>query len=476
MSKNRYLLLATPLIISLAILFVYCDKNAWRYAPIAIHQIKAEVGEGVFKPEEFTLPNGLKVITATNRRAPMVKVMLWYKVGSVDEPHGRSGIAHLFEHLMFNGTKTVGPGEFMRRITDVGGENNAFTSWDYTAYHELIAKEHLDMVLGLEADRMVNLNLTDPAIAKEIKVVLEERRKRTENDPESRLGDAMFAALFPGHPYSIPVIGWESEISASSFDDIRAFYKKWYGPDNAILVISGDVDAAEILPLVRKHFGGLRPVNPPKPIDANRQKADVSSRVTLRDPQVGQPSLQVLYAAPSFNTAADKREAHALEVLAEIMGGGATSRLYKSLVVDKKLCVGAAASYDLDSRFDSLLSFSIVPASTEEAYLQKAEAALHVELAKAAERGFTDAEVAEAKKRLQRSAIFARDSVETPASIIGSAEATGTGAAAVENWPEMIAAVTTKDVNLAAQKVLPQPDNVTGILLPPTKSRSIEND
>jgi len=305
----------------------------------------------VFDPETFTLANGLQVVVIENRRAPIVTHMVWYKVGAADESAGESGNAHFLEHLMFKGTNTLGPGEFSEIIAQNGGQENAFTSYDYTAYYQTVANDRLEIVMRHEADRMANLVLTDALVLPERDVILEERRSRVDNEPGSQLRETMQAGLYLNHPYRVPVIGWEHEIRSLSTETALAFYRRWYAPNNAVLVVAGDVDADEVRRLAEKYYGKVpagevlervRPTEPPQ---------YAARRVTLENARVRQPSLSISYLAPAHNSPGGEH-AYALQVLDQILGGGATSRLYRSLVVEQ----GLAASRGQRLRRDGLRS------------------------------------------------------------------------------------------------------------------------
>ncbi|MEE8144082.1 MAG: pitrilysin family protein, partial [Kiloniellales bacterium] len=273
----------------------------------------------IFEPETFTLDNGLQVVVITNRRAPIVTHMLWYKVGAADEPAGRSGIAHFLEHLMFKGTEALGPGEFSQIIARNGGRENAFTSYDYTGYYQTVASDRLEIVMKHEADRMTNLKLTDELVLPEREVVLEERRSGVDREPSSQLSEALRAALFLNHPYRLPVIGWEDEIHALTKDDAVTFYRRWYAPNNAVLIVAGDVSTDEVRRLAETYYGPIpareiplrqRPQEPPQL---------AARRVVLENPRVRQPSITIRYLAPSYN-AGQSEHAYALQVLDQILG------------------------------------------------------------------------------------------------------------------------------------------------------------
>ena len=280
-----------------------------------------------------------------DRRAPVVTHMLWYKVGAADEPPGKSGIAHFLEHLMFKGTAKNPAGRFSQAVAAIGGQENAFTSSDYTGYFQRVSREHLKTLMEFEADRMTGLVLTDDAVEPELKVVLEEQNQRVANNPRARLGEQIDAALYLNHPYGRPVIGWRHEIEKLNREDALAFYKRFYTPNNAILVVAGDVTADEVKALAEATYGKVAPVAEIGPRMRPQEPAQVAPRqVTLADPRVAQPSLQRSYLVPSATTA-KPGEVEALEVLAHILGHGTTSRLYRTLVVEREVAVSAGGWY-----------------------------------------------------------------------------------------------------------------------------------
>lgn len=417
----------------------------------------------VFDPETFTLANGMQVVVVTNARAPIVTHMVWYKVGAADEAAGESGNAHLLEHLMFKGTETLGPGEFSRLIAKNGGQENAFTSYDYTAYYQTVAKDRLELVMKYEADRMTNLVLTDDLVASEREVVLEERRSRIDNDPASRLRETMQAVLYLNHPYRIPIIGWQHEIAALNAETALAFYRRWYAPNNAVLIVAGDVTAAEVRPLAEKYYGGIpaREV-PPRLREAEPPQA-APRRVTLESADVRQPGLAITYLAPSYNGEGGER-AYALEVLDEILGGGTTSRLYRALVVEQALAAAVNSSYSPSALDLSSFDFSGSPRPGVE--IERLEAGIRAEIARLLTEGVSEAEVEMAKRRLAADAVYARDSLGTAPNVFGRALTTGRSVADVEAWPERIAAVTPAQVMAAARAVFRDESSVTGLLLP----------
>ncbi len=417
----------------------------------------------VFDPATFTLDNGLQVVVITNRRAPIVTHMVWYKVGAADEAPGETGLAHFLEHLMFKGTDCLGPGEFSQIIADNGGVENAFTSWDYTAYYQTVARDRLEMMMRHEADRMTNLRLTDEVVNPERDVVLEERRSRVDNAPGAKLWEVVRAAQFLNHPYRRPIIGWEHEIRGLTTEGALAFYRRWYAPNNAILIVAGDVDADEVRPLAARYYGVIPAGEIPERRRVEEPPQNAARSVTLKSPRVRQPSVSVSYLAPSYQRGATQH-AYALQVLDEILGGGTTSRLYRALVVEQALAASAGSSYDSDSLDLTTFGFHASPRVGVE--VADLEAALRAEVARLLADGVTEEEAARAKRRMVASAVYARDSLSTGARVIGSALTTGQSVDDVESWPERIGAVTVDQINKAAAAVLRDTSSVTAYLLP----------
>lgn len=421
----------------------------------------------IFEPESFTLENGLQVVVVNNPRAPIVTHMIWYKVGAADEQPGKSGVAHFLEHLMFKGTERLAPGEFSDIVAYNGGRENAFTSWDYTAYFQTVAKDRLEIMMRNEADRMANLKLEDSVVLPERDVVLEERRSRTDNDPSGRLGEMARAVLFLQHPYGRPIIGWPQEVSALTTEDAIEFYRTWYAPNNAVLLISGDVTAEEVKPLAEATYGKLaaRPV--PERVRPAEPPQTAPRRVFLESEQVRQPSLSIEYLAPSFNRGTERfpdADPYALQVLSELLGGTGSSRLYQRLVVQQGLAASAGSWYG-GSDYD-LSSFGLYVSPRPGVEIDAAEEALRAEIRLLLDEGVSEQEVADAKRRLTAAAIFARDDLSTAPRIIGEALATGQTIEDVEAWPERIEAVTRERVEAAARAVFRENSSVTRLLLP----------
>ncbi len=421
------------------------------------------------RPETFTLKNGLEVLVIPDRRAPVVTHMVWYRVGAADEQRGKSGLAHFLEHLMFKGTSKLAVGEFSRTVARNGGVDNAFTSYDYTAYFERVGRDRLELVMSMEADRMRGLRLEDPkTVLSERDVITEERRQRTDNNPAARLGERMNAMLHPHHPYGTPIIGWMHEINGLTPQDAIEWYRTWYAPNNATLIVAGDIDAAALKPLAEKYYGKLKPTKDlPKRDWVQNPPADTPQRVSLTDPKVRQPSIVRTYLAESYHTAKKNkitRGAEALDVLGEILGGSETSRLYRALVEDKKLAVNAYARADTSGLGGGAFSVGGTPA--DGVSLETLEAAIDSVIADFIKTGPTDAELTRAKANLAASATYAVDDQEQLANIFGASLASGETIDDVVNWENEIMLVTREDVLAAAERTLDLGKSVTGTLLP----------
>ncbi|MFA7457580.1 MAG: pitrilysin family protein, partial [Micavibrio sp.] len=349
-----------------------------------------------FGAERFTLENGMEVVVIPNHRAPVVTHMVWMKAGAADERPGLSGMAHYLEHLLFKGTEKQAPGEFSRIVKTLGGNDNAFTGQDYTAYYQSIAVEHLERVMEMEADRMMNANPPPAHFASEKAVVIEERRQRTDNDPRARFAEQLSSVLFINHPYGMPIIGWMNEIEKYEWPDVKQFYETWYAPNNAILIVSGDITAKELKPLAEKYYGALKRRDIPARIRPELPPAPAQARLILRDAAIHQPVYQSLYAAPSQHM--NKDDALALEVLAEIMDGGPTTRLYTNLVVNQKKAVSVFFNYSAAAYDYARLSMGAIPA--DGGTTDEMEALLDREIAVLLESGVTETEVRDAIQRL----------------------------------------------------------------------------
>ncbi|NNM72528.1 M16 family metallopeptidase [Enterovirga aerilata] len=411
------------------------------------------------------LDNGLEIVVIPDRRVPVVTHMVWYRNGSADDPLGQSGIAHFLEHLMFKGTERHPAGEFSKVVSALGGQENAFTSFDYTAYFQRVAPPHLGRMMEFEADRMSGLNFDDSVVAPERDVVLEERRMRVETDPSAQLSEAMAAALFVHHPYGIPIIGWMHEIEGLNRTHALDYYRRFYSPDNAILVVAGDVEASEVVRLAEGTYGRNAPHGGPGARQRPREPEPRASRhLSVADPKVEQPTLQRLYLVPSTRTASGG-EAHALEVLAELLGGGPTSHLYRTLVLESGRAVNAGAWYMGSAIDESRFSVYAVPA--EGLSPTDIEPELNQAIATCVA-SVTDDAIERAKTRLIAETIYSLDSQSSLARIYGSALAVGETLEDVRRWPDDIRAVTRDQLAEVAERYLVPRRSVTGYLLKDT--------
>ena len=431
----------------------------------------------VFDAQSTTLPNGLRIVVIPNHRAPVLTHMVWYRVGAIDEPAGQSGIAHFLEHLMFKGSDHVPPGEFSKRVRAMGGNDNAFTSQDYTAYFQNVAADRLESVMEMEADRMRSLTLPADEVLSERDVVLEERRQNTDSDPRAQMQEQMRHALFAGHPYSIPVIGWPYEIAQLSRENAADFHAKWYAPNNAVVVISGDVTLADIQPIIEKTYGAVAARDVPERISPPMMGFPGEARIVMQSDRIHQPIFQRMIRLPSLRQ--NKRDALALQVMENILSDGSSSRLYKSLVVDQKIATGAGFSYNPTTWDDAMGGVYAVPA--DNVAMDKIESAIDTVLAHMATGGVSPAELTAAKTRMRDRAALARDSLQGPAMAFGQTLITGGDIDDVEYWPDEIETVTADDVQRVAQYLI-QPTGthgrgVTGWVLPAPKTDTpVSND
>lgn len=419
------------------------------------------------KVTDFTLGNGMEVVVIPDHRAPIVTHMVWYKVGSADEPPGKSGIAHFFEHLMFKATTNHPAGAFDAAVSAIGGNDNAFTSYDYTCFHETVPPSALEEMMGFEADRMRNLVLDEQTVATERDVILEERRSRIDNDPEALLDEEVDATLWQNQPYRIPVIGWLQEMQQLNLADARAFYDRYYRPNNAILVVAGDVEPDDVRAMADRTFGKLaRGPDLPARVRPVEPEQNSKRTVTLSDARVGVPSFSTQWVVPSYRTARPG-EAEALDLLAEILGGGTRSRLYQALVVKQGIAASAGASYQGNMLDDT--NFAVYGAPRGAATLGEVETAVDAEIARIVRDGVTDEELDKAKDRFVRSMIFARDRQQAMGNMYGSTLAIGGRVDDIEEWPDRIRKVSADQVKAAAQRYLAFDHSTTGYLMPKTK-------
>jgi zinc protease len=411
----------------------------------------------------FTLANGLEVVVIPDRRTTGVTHMIWYKVGAADEPLGKSGIAHFLEHLMFKGTEKHPIHRFSQVVASLGGQENAFTASDYTGYYQRVPREQLEVAMDFEADRMTGLVLTDEVVLPERDVVLEEQNQRVANNPGARLGEQIQAALYLNHPYGRPVIGWRHEIEKLDRADALAFYRRFYAPNNAVLIVAGNVTQSEVKELAEKTYGKIarRPDVVPR-MRPQEPEPSAARSVTLADPRVEQPSVQRQYLVPSAATAR-RGEAEALEVLAHILGSGSNSRLYRSLVIEKGLAVNASAWYQGMSLDPT--RFGIFASPRPGVSFAQVEELIDAELAKVAEYGVTAEELERAKTRLIADAVYAQDSQATLARWYGVALTTGSKVEDIATWPDRVRQVTAAAVRDAARAWLEKNRSVTGYLI-----------
>ena len=415
-------------------------------------------------PASFTLGNGLQVVVIPDHRTPVVTQMIWYKVGSADETPGKSGLAHFLEHLMFKGTSKHPAGEFSQTVLRIGGNENAFTSTDYTGYYQRVPREQLARMMEFEADRMTGLILKDENVLPERDVVLEEFNMRVANNPEARLTEQMMAALYLNHPYGRPVIGWRQEIEQLDREDALAFYKRFYAPNNATLVIAGDVDAKDVRPLAERTFGEVapQPAIPVKRLRPQEPTPAAPRTVTLSDPRVEQTSVRRYYLVPAAATAA-AGESPALDVLAQLMGGGSNSYLYRALVIDRPLAVSAGAGYQGTALDPTQFMISASPKPGVE--FSQIEQVIDSVISEVAQNPVRSEDLERVKTQLIAEAIYAQDNQATLARWYGGALTTGLSIDDIRSWPDRIRAVTAEQVRDAAQKWLDKKRSVTGYLI-----------
>jgi zinc protease len=422
-------------------------------------------------PASFTLPNGLQVVVIQDHRTPVVTQMVWYKVGSADETPGKSGLAHFLEHLMFKGTAKHPAGEFSQTVLKIGGNENAFTSVDYTGFFQRVPRDQLGKMMEFEADRMTGLVLKDENVLPERDVVLEEYNMRVANNPEARLNEQIMAALYLNHPYGRPVIGWHHEIEKLDREDALAFYHRFYAPNNAILVIAGDTDEKEVRPLAEQTFGKVaaQPAIPARRIRPQEPEPVAPRTVTLADPHVEQPTMKRYYLVPSAATAA-AGESPALDVLAQLMGSGSNSYLYRALVVDHPLAVSAGAAYQGTSLDATQFSIAVSPRQGVE--FSTVEQVVDRVIAEIAQNPVPAEDLERVKTQLIAEAIYAQDNQATLARWYGGGLTTGMSIEDIRSWPDRIRAVTAEQVRAAAQKWLDKKRSVTGYLIKdPTPKR-----
>lgn len=416
-----------------------------------------------FEVQQYQLNNGLKVLVQEDHRTPVVVSQVWYKVGSGSEYGGITGVSHMLEHMMFKGTLKHPPGEFSKIIAENGGRENAFTSQDYTAYFQTLEQSRLSVALELEADRMRNLKLIPQEYEKEHQVVLEERRLRTDDQPRAKLQEHFGSVAFSNSPYRNPVIGWPEDIGGLTLEDLKAWYERWYAPNNAVLVVVGDVEPAKVLAMAQKYFGGFRAGKMPPEKKQDEVDQLGIRRITVKAP-AKLPFLQMGYKVPSLRTAQDERDAYALEVLAGILDGGSSARLATRLVRGKQVAASAGAGYELYAHRSSLFEIEATPVEGES--VQELETAILNEVKSLREAPVTDSELQRVKSQVLASHTYQRDSVFYQAMQLGTVEAAGIGWQKLQDYVDKVNSITAVEVQKIASKYLIEDHLTIGYLDP----------
>lgn len=411
----------------------------------------------------FTLSNGMEVVVVEDHRAPVVQHMIWYRAGSADEPKGSSGVAHFLEHLLFKATDKMEAGEFSATVAANGGRDNAFTSYDYTAYHQRVAADRLELMMQMESDRMKNIRLTPENIQTERNVILEERNQRTDNNPAALFNEQQNAAQYLNHRYGTPVIGWRHEMQQLDLQDALSFYETYYSPNNAILVVSGDVQPDAVREMAETYYGAI-PANPDLPERLRTQEPPQTAerRLIYRDARVAQPYVRRSYIAPERDPG-NQEQAAALTILAELLGGGTTSYLAEKLQFSEQIATYTVAYYSGDALDDTTFDIIVVPSA--KVSLEQAEAAMDKALADFIQQGVDQEHLSRIKRQIYAEQIYARDDANGVAEKYGSALAIGLGVKDVQDWPKILDAVTADDVMTAAKQVLDRRGSVTGWLM-----------
>ncbi|MCF7746122.1 insulinase family protein [Sulfitobacter sp. M39] len=411
----------------------------------------------------FTLDNGMEVVVVEDHRAPAVQQMVWYRAGSADEPKGSSGVAHFLEHLLFKATDKMESGEFSATVAKNGGRDNAFTSYDYTAYFQRVAADRLELMMQMESDRMKNIRLTPENIATERDVIIEERNQRTENDPSALFREQLNAAQYLNHRYGTPIIGWMHEMRELDLQDALDFYKLYYSPNNAILVVSGDVEPDNVRQLAEQYYGEI-PANPELPERLRTQEPPQTAerRLTFRDDRVAQEYVSRSYLAQERDPG-DQKTAAALTMLAELLGGGTTSYFAEKLQFDTPVATYSAAFYSGQSLDDTTFNLVVVPQPGVS--LQDAEDAMDAAVAGFMKDGVDAKQLERIKQQVRAEQIYARDNADSVANRYGSALAIELTVQDVQDWPDVLEAVTAEDIMQAAKDVFNREASVTGWLM-----------
>lgn len=435
------------------------------FAPLLIAAFlgTASAQAQLFYPETATLDNGLRVVVLPNHRAPVITQMVWIKAGGTSDPWGVSGVAHFLEHLLFKGTKTRTDGEYSKIISRMGGTENAMTSHDYTAYYASFGAQNLETVMALEADRFANWQVTDAQLAVERDVILKERQQTTDNKPIARFWESVSAKLYPNHLYQRPVIGWRAEMEKLDHKAANDFYRTYYNPRNAVLVLSGDITLAKALPLAKKYFGPIAGHELPLRHDTDIPPLDGAQHLQMASPLVKEVVWAQHYLVPPARPGTIA-QSDALLILSKILGDGRTGRLYRRLVIKDKIANSADISFDPIAV--GPVRWSILVTPEPKADLKRIEGIVHEEITRLLKDGVTDKEVKNATQGLEIETTYARDSVTGPAMIVGEALVSGLDLATVENWPQRMRNVTKDAVMLAAKELLSQQPRLTAVLLP----------
>jgi zinc protease len=428
---------------------------------LTISVLAVSVQAAAAEPHESLLSNGMKVLLVEMPKAPVATVQVWYKVGSRNEVMGRAGLSHMLEHMMFKGTAKYPKGSFSRLIRKNGGMDNAFTSQDFTAYFENLAADRVQLALEMEADRMQGLILDQNELKTEREVVKEERRLRTEDDPQGALVEALFAQAYLSHPYHWPVIGWFGDLDAMTLDDLQRHYDTYYSPNNATLVVVGDIKAEQLLPTIKHLFEPIPRGPEPKPVATMEAEQKGERRFLLkREAQV--PFVMMGYRVPNYTS----EDSYALDVLESILSHGKSSRLYQSLVYDQKLSLAVGAEYGLMQTDPGLFYFYALVSPGQK--VEVVEEALHKEIKRLQSEAPTEQELQRAKNQVEAARIFEQDSNFRHAMLLGQAESVGAGWRKVDQFLERIRAVTAKDVQRVAGQYLLEDSRTVGSLIPVT--------
>jgi len=425
-------------------------------------------------PHEYMLTNGLKIVVKEDHRSPVVISQIWYKAGSIDELNGTTGVAHVLEHMMFKGTKNISSGEFSKKIAAVGGRDNAFTSRDYTGYFQQLHKSKLALAMKLEADRMRNLILTEEEFAKEIKVVMEERRLRTDDQPHALVYEKMMSVAYQSHPYRRPIIGWMNDLENMTVGDAQEWYDRWYAPNNAVLVLVGDVDPKEVYSLAQKYYGEIES-RPIASLAVRKPQTEVTQagikRLQIKAP-AQMPYLVMGYHAPVLHDASADWEPYALQMLVGVLDGNGSARLNKELVRNQQIASSINADYDSTGRGPGMFFLSGTPSEGRSA--AELESAIRIEIERLIDAGVTEKELRRVRAQVVSGHVFQLDSMFYQAMQIGQLESVGLSYRDLDTIIKKLQAVTAKQVREVAIKYLMDDSLTVAVLDPqPLEQRSV---